>query len=310
MFKTVYFGGGTPAMCPLEGMLAQIRPKLAPGAEFTVELHPRDVDAERLKMLAAGGVTRISMGVQSLDDAILADMGRGYTFADAERAFMLVKEYFDNSGIDLIVGYPGEERALTPRHARLEKWNLRHCSAYSLILEEKSILYRRYNGVRMRDHRAYPRLADDDTVMNRLGIVASFLESLGLSRYEVSNYAALGFECRHNSAVWQGEDYIGLGKGAHGRRGLTRSVDFLGEDDAGETSEVSARDDARERAFFSLRTRAGFDAEKWRMLENHGEIVRKLDGFVEEGLLARDASRYSPTARGYEVCDSIIAAIL
>jgi oxygen-independent coproporphyrinogen-3 oxidase len=146
--------------------------------------------------------------------------------------------------------------------------------------------------------------------MNRIGIVASFLSELGLERYEVSNYAVPGFECRHNAAVWRGEDYIGLGKGAHGRQGLTRSVDFMGADDAGSASSVTPREDAAERAVFSLRTREGLDVAAWKGLENRGEVVAALDGFVEEKLLVRDGSRYYPTSRGYEVCDSILAQII
>jgi oxygen-independent coproporphyrinogen-3 oxidase len=309
-FKTVYFGGGTPALCRLEPLLAEIRPKLAPGAEFTVELHPLDATPELMNTLAAGGVNRISMGVQSLDDGILADMGRGYGFFEAERAFMLVKEHFDNAGIDLIVGYPGETSALAPRHARLAKWGLRHCSAYSLILEAKTRLSRRYDSSGAGDRSGRPQLLDDDALMNRVGVVASFLAELGLERYEVSNYAVPGFECRHNAAVWRGEDYIGLGKGAHGRQGLTRSVDFMGADDGGSASAVSPREDAAERAVFSLRTREGLDIDAWKGLENREEVRAVLDGFVEEKLLVRNGSSYSPTARGYEVCDSILAQII
>ena len=138
--KTIYFGGGSPALCNLEPLFAALVPLRAPDCEFTVELHPLDVTADLLKTLRSGGVNRISMGVQSLNDDILRHMGRGYTFMEAERAFYLIREYFDNAGIDLIVGYPGETQALTPRHARLAKWGLTHCSVYSLILEENSIL--------------------------------------------------------------------------------------------------------------------------------------------------------------------------
>ena len=220
-------------------------PLRAPDCEFTVELHPLDVTADLLKTLRSGGVNRISMGVQSLNDDILRHMGRGYTFMEAERAFYLIREYFDNAGIDLIVGYPGETQALTPRHARLAKWGLTHCSVYSLILEENSILAHLLqnsptpNGdsppTPQRGQSPYPPgtvppplgdsppLPDDDTVLNRISIVSRFLQEIGLKRYEISNYARPGFECRHNMAVWSGEDYIGLGEGAHGRIGLSRT---------------------------------------------------------------------------------------
>lgn len=290
-WRTIYFGGGSPALCDLRPLFDALAPRRDASTEFTVELHPLDVTDELLKTLKAGGVNRISMGVQSLDDAVLADMGRGYTFAEAERAFALVKTYFDNAGIDLIVGYPGETAALTPRHARLAKWELKHCSVYSLILEEKTSLA-------LQVARQQVTLADDDTVMNRLKVVAAFLKDIGLERYEISNYAAPGYECRHNLAVWRGEDYVGLGEGAHGRVGLCRTQN-------GQVVEtVTPEADAKERRLFRLRTREGLDAT------GYPEWLPALDKFAAEGLLVKEASVYRLTERGTEVCDSILAEIV
>ena len=292
---SVYFGGGSPALCDLKPVLEALEPYLDGESEFTVELHPLDVNAETLAMLKDGGVNRISMGVQSLDDAILADMGRGYSFYEAEKAFALVKEYFDNAGIDLIVGYPGETAALTPRHARLAKWGLRHCSVYSLMLEEKTRLWKSVQC-------GGTTVPDDDTVMNRLRIVAAFLSDIGLERYEISNYAVQGFECRHNLAVWRGEDYVGLGEGACGRTGLLRTCNyrFPGES----VEELPPEQDKKERAIFSLRTREGLDASRF------PRWVPALDRFAGEGLLEKDGCVYRLTDRGREVCDTILAEIV
>lgn len=277
--STVYFGGGTPALCDLGPLFEALRPRLAPDAEFTVELHPLDVTPELLAALESGGVNRISMGVQSLDDDILAHMKRGYGFYEAERAFALVKERFDNAGIDLIVGYPGETAALTPRHARLAKWGLRHCSVYSL-----------------QNERGLKGAIDDETVMNRIAITAKFLADIGLERYEISNYAVPGFECRHNLAVWRGEDYLGLGEGAHGRLGLLRTP-------SGE--KLSPEEDLKERTIFRLRTREGLDTRKF------PEWRDTLDRFTAEGLLIKaDGPVYKLTERGTEVCDSILSEIV
>ena len=294
-WRTIYFGGGSPALCDLRPLFEALRPMLsvrsALSTEFTVELHPLDVTDDLLKTLKAGGVNRISMGVQSLDDAVLTAMGRGYTFAEVERAFALVKKYFDNAGIDLIVGYPGETSALTPQHARLAKWGLRHCSVYSLILEEKTMLA-------LQVARQQVTLDDDDMVMNRLKAVAAFLKDIGLERYEISNYAAPGYECRHNLAVWRGEDYVGLGEGAHGRIGLGRTQN-------GQVVEtVTPETDAKERRLFRLRTREGLDAI------GYPEWLPALDKFAAEGLLAKSGLVYRLTERGTEVCDSILAEII
>ena len=288
VLDTVYFGGGSPALCDLRPLFDALKPLLAPSCEFTVELHPLDATPETLRTLKAGGVNRISMGVQSLHDETLRRMGRGHTADEAERAFALVREHFDNAGIDLIIGYPGDPCDMTSMR-RLAGWGLRHCSVYSLILEERSILARQAPKL---------KFPDDDEVLDRIRLVSRFLKSIGLDRYEISNYAAPGCECRHNLAVWRGEDYIGLGDGAHGRIGLTRTA-------GGRTETVSPEEDEKERRIFRLRTNEGLDAS------GHPEWLGRLDAFAAEGLLVKNGlTTYVLTERGSEVCDSILAELV
>jgi len=294
-FRTVYFGGGSPALAYLEPLFAALAPHLTDGTEFTVELHPLDVEKGFLGHLRDGGVNRVSMGLQSTDDEVLADMGRGYTFAEAERAFAEIRAVFENAGVDLIVGYPGEETALSPRHARLAKWGLAHCSAYSLILEEKTVLMNRVRA-------GETLVPDDETTMNRLGLVRDFLEAIGLRRYEISNYARPGFECRHNQAVWRGEDYLGIGRGACGRLGRERTRDLWTDGESVET--LSDEEDAKERHLFSLRTREGLDAA------TRPGWIAPLDRAVERELLTREGTVYRLTRRGAEVCDSILGELV
>lgn len=277
---TIYFGGGSPALCDLRPIFEKLR-----GAEeFTVELHPLDVTKAKLAELKAGGVNRISMGVQSLDDKTLAAMGRGYTVEEALRAFELVRKYFDNAGIDLIVGYPSDEswlgRGDGPKAVR--RFSLMtHCSVYSL-----------------QNERGLKGVPKDEWVLDRLIEVADELKAMGLGRYEISNYAREGYECKHNLAVWRGEDYLGLGEGAFGRIGLDRTKN-------GKIYEtVSERADQLERKLFRLRTREGLDAsgeEAW---------TRMLDSFVTEGLLTREGAIYRLTDRGTEVCDTILVNLI
>ena len=286
--RTVYFGGGSPALCDLSVLAPALRPLCGEGTEFTVELHPLDVTPETLDQLKALGVNRISMGVQSLDDAILADMGRGYTVDEAERAFALVKRYFDNAGIDLIVGYPPPrtaDGAATEDKSwleldRLRNWGLKHCSVYSL-----------------QNERGLKNVPDDDTVLDRLRHIATCLGKMGLERYEISNYAVPGYECRHNLAVWRGEDYIGLGDGACGRIGLKRTK-------FGREETVSAEFDEKERRLFRLRTKEGLDAS------NHPEWGQTLSEACKNGLLVQSGEVYRLTERGTEVCDSILAELI
>ena len=211
--STLYFGGGSPALCDLSPLRVPLKQwktgqTCFPLFEFTVELHPLDVTPAKLDELKSIGVNRISMGVQSLNDATLRAMGRGYTADEAARAFDLVKSRFDNAGIDLILGYPGDPTTKNPDAllAPLANWGLRHCSVYSL-----------------QNDRGLKNVPDDETVLDGIKSAARFLKSIGLERYEISNYAAPGFECRHNLAVWRGEDYVGLGEGACGRVGVSRT---------------------------------------------------------------------------------------
>ena len=286
-FKTVYFGGGSPALCDLRPILdVLVRGGASPETEFTVELHPLDVTGDLLKILRDGGVNRISMGVQSLDDVVLADMGRGYTVDEAERAFALVKRYFDNAGIDLIVGYPGEDKSKSgverwrERFFTLNGWGLRHCSVYSL-----------------QNERGLKGVPDDDWTLDHLRHSAECLRAMGLERYEISNYAVPGYECRHNLAVWRGEDYIGLGDGACGRIGLKRTK-------FGKEETVTVEFDEKERRLFRLRTREGLDAS------GRPEWKQTLQKYAQEGLLTQSGEVYRLTERGMEVCDSILSDLV
>lgn len=286
-FKTVYFGGGSPALCDLSVLAPVLRPLCGEGTEFTVELHPLDVTSDKLDQLRELGVNRISMGVQSLDDTVLADMGRGYTVDEAERAFALVKKYFDNAGIDLIVGYPGEDKSklgveVEQRGEKLfalNDWGLKHCSVYSL-----------------QNERGLKGVPDDDWTMDRLRHSAECLRAMGLERYEISNYAVPGYECRHNLAVWRGEDYIGLGDGACGRIGLKRTK-------FGREETVSAEFDEKERRLFRLRTKDGLDTS------NHPEWEEALQNSFKQGFLTKSGPIYRLTERGTEVCDSILSEL-
>ena len=318
--STIYFGGGSPALCDLSPLFTALRkwgtdPKMlgpvpekqgtAPKMlgtvpEFTVELHPLDARPEVLEMLKKGGVNRVSMGVQSLDDDVLKAMGRLHTAAEAAAAFRAVRAAgFTNAGIDLIAGWPGT----TPDSwrstlARATALGLDHCSVYTLIREPKT----RLDLALRRGELALP---SDDAALAQIDAARTALAEAGLVRYEISNYARPGCECRHNLAVWRGEDYVGLGEGAHGRRGLVRTA-------SGVETTVTPEEDAVERALFSLRTREGLSLDRiarlWPNLAPRLPAWReKLEFFKRQGLL-QDA--YRLTSRGAEVCDSILADLV
>ena len=305
-FETVYFGGGTPALCDLAPLLAAVKGRLAAAAEFTVELHPLDVSDALLETLRQGGVNRISLGVQSLDDAALAAMGRGHDARAAEAAFRRVRAVFPNAGLDLIAGWPGTDdarwRATLARALALAPV---HVSCYALIREPRTRLDRAVRAGRL-------VLPDDAAALDQVAAARDAFAAAGFVRYEVSNYARPGFACRHNAAVWRGEDYVGLGEGAHGRVGRTRTV---GVADGYEAASVAPLEDAFERAVLTLRTAEGIDlaavSRRFPLLAPRLPGWRaRLEALVAPGILRRAApDRFVPTARGFEVCDAVMAEL-
>ena len=301
---TIYFGGGSPALCPLAPILDALRAKgvLTPESECTVELHPLDATPETLESLHSHGVNRISLGVQSFDDTTLSILKRHHTAAEAVAAIHAIRSHFPSFGIDLITGLPSPPDLdaiadILP--------SLSHMSVYTLIREPKTLLD-------LEVRRGRITLPDDSTALAEFASMRELLVSNGFSRYEISNFARTGFECRHNFAVWRGEDYIGLGDGACGRQGLVRTT---GKGGSYESETLTPEADALERAIFSLRTSDGLSptraAARWPILAPRMEAwTRALDFHASQGLLARDGSTYRLTPRGAEVCDSILADLV
>ncbi len=306
---TVYFGGGTPSLCGLRPACEAVRTAFGEVDEFTVELNPCDVTPSLLAELREGGVNRISMGVQSLDDNVLRAMGRPHTAAEAEAAFLAIRAAgFGNAGFDLIAGWPGATAGSWGQTLdRACALNPDHVSVYTLIRERGTALDRDVREGRV-------TLPDDDAALEQHDAARAALASIGLARYEVSNFARPGFECRHNMSVWRGEDYIGIGEGAHGREGMRRTVGnaWGGYD----VTELSPEADALERALFALRTAEGIDLEatarRWPVLSPRLAAWREeLLSLVPHGVAREAASgRFSLTDRGFEVCDAVISAIM
>ena len=306
---TVYFGGGTPALCDLRPVCAAVRKRFGAIGEFTVELNPSDVTPALLADLRAGGVNRISMGVQSLDDVALRAMGRPHTADEAEAAFRAIRAAgFGNAGFDLIAGWPGTTaESWGQTLARACALRPDHVSVYTLIREPETALDRAVRAGRV-------SLPDDEAALAQHDAARAALASIGLARYEVSNFAKPGFECRHNMSVWRGEDYVGLGEGAHGREGVRRTV---GNGAGGyDVTVLTPEADALERALFALRMAEGIDLawteRRWPVLGARRAAWRdELQALVPHGIVRTDGrDRFALTDRGFEVCDAVISAIM
>ncbi len=306
-FKTIYFGGGSPGFCDLSSILRSLESHLPSSNdyEFTVELNPQDVTPSLLQTLKVGGVNRISLGVQSLDDAALVAMNRNHTAEDAERAFAEIRNAgFTNAGIDLIAGWPKVSNEIWEQTlCRATSWGLSHCSVYTLIHEPKTKLD-------LEIRKGLTSLPSDDEALSQIDIAREILAANNINRYEISNYSKPGYECKHNLAVWHGEDYIGLGSGAYGRMALTRT--FVKPDCSTEITHLTEKEDALERAAFQMRLAEGFNldeiAKRWKILAPEINGWREKLHVLSEKNIVREISKnhFALTNRGFEVCDAVL----
>ena len=210
---TCFIGGGTPSVLDLsetEKLLKVISEGIAP-KEFTVECNPGTLNIDKLKMYKDYGVNRLSLGLQSADNGILKALGRIHNFEQFLDSYRLAESVgFDNINVDLISSVPCQNMAnWKDTLEKVTGLSPKHISAYSLILEEGTPLYKRYE-----EDPDSLKLPDEDEEREIYHYTKEYLEKQGYYRYEISNYAQKGFECRHNIGYWTGEEYIGAGLGA------------------------------------------------------------------------------------------------
>ena len=222
--NTLYIGGGTPSVLPPSLIRRLAAAALMTGGippEFTIEVNPEDIvekGPDYVRELLELGVTRVSMGVQSLDDGILRWMNRRHDAAHARQAFRILRDAgVKNISVDLIFGLSQlSEATLTQTLREIVAWRPEHISAYQLSIEEGSAL-----GKLVRDGRYEEASQEQCAAQYRL--LCEGLRAAGYSHYEISNWARPGFEAIHNSAYWTRHPYVGLGPGAHSFHDRTRS---------------------------------------------------------------------------------------
>ena len=209
---SIFIGGGTPSLFSpeaIERMLSEIRARITvePVAEITLEANPGTVEAGRFRGYRAAGVNRLSLGVQSFDDAMLARLGRIHSADEARRAIETARRVFDNVNVDLMYGLPGQ--SLEMARADIEegiRWQTTHLSAYQLTIEPNTVFFRKPPVLPEHDASADMQLAYEDA-----------LATAGFEHYETSGFARPGMRCRHNLNYWEFGDYVGIGAGAHGK---------------------------------------------------------------------------------------------
>lgn len=215
--RTIYIGGGTPSLMPIEEFFRlsdALLPYREQLEEFTIEVNPDDVNTEKLEAWKRGGVSRLSMGIQSFDDGLLSSIGRRHDAYTARRAYAMAREWFDNISIDLMFGLPGQTVDMWKDDlSEAISMAPEHISAYSLMYEEGTAL------TALRDNGKIVETPDEISERMFLILIQS-LKNAGYERYETSNFALSGFRSHHNSSYWLQRPYLGLGPSAHSYDGL------------------------------------------------------------------------------------------
>ncbi|UFN51288.1 radical SAM family heme chaperone HemW [Roseomonas sp. OT10] len=326
---SVFFGGGTPSLMPPEvvaDLLADARRLFdaPPGLEVTLEANPTSVEAAKLRAFRAAGVNRLSLGVQSLDEAALAFLGRRHSAAEAIAALEHARATFPRLSFDLIYARPGQEEAAWRAELRRAlALAADHLSLYQLTIEPGT----RFATEHARGAFALP---EDEAAASMYRATAEEAAGFGLEPYEVSNYARAGAESRHNLTYWRYGDYLGLGPGAHQRLGLDGELlaarrhrgpeawlERVERDGHGRVEEeaLAPADRAREALLMGLRLREGIDPG--RVAARSGlpfaETVEPavLEACLEEGYLAwTPDGRLLATSEGRLRLDALLPALL
>lgn len=321
--SSIFFGGGTPSLMPPEAVAAVIeraRALFPPvgDIEVSLEANPTDAEAGRYAALAEAGVNRLSMGVQSFDDAALGFLGRDHSADEARRAIALAARAFPRLSIDLIYARPGQSAAdWTAELAAALDMGFEHISPYQLTIAEGTAFGR---AVR----RGVWTPPDDDLAATLYETTQTVLEAAGFDAYEVSNHAR-GVEARsvHNLHVWRGGDYLGLGPGAHGRltldgvRTATVARRRIGDYAAGvavgapwaEQEVLSPQDAAEERVLLGLRTVEGVPLTLLQGLGLSADGGR-LAELLDDGFVALTEGRIAATATGRPLLDAVLKVLL
>lgn len=344
---TIFLGGGTPSVLDVTDITAIMGTlkehyDIAPDAEITIEVNPGTVKMEGLVAYREAGINRVSMGLQSADDTELRYLGRIHTYDEFLKSFQRVRMAgFTNVNVDLISAIPGQ----TPESWRntLKKTAMlkpEHISAYSLIVEEGTPFYDRYGGhVEMESYEmspeerrrlmALPDLPDEDTEREMYYLTRNCLAEQGYERYEISNYARPGFECRHNVGYWTGTGYLGLGLGAssylegcrfHNTSDFQSYVSAHFDDEAEfcqalrqDMEQLSVKSKMEEFMFLGLRLTRGVSVEGF--ITRFGQSIRNVYGGVidkleREGLLEHKNGYYHLTERGLDLSNYAMSLFL
>ena len=319
--QTVFLGGGTPSLFSpeaidrlLSGIRARLR--LAPDAEITMEANPGTFEKDRFKAFRQAGITRLSIGVQSFDNAHLKALGRVHDRDQALAAVTEAAQVFDTFNLDLMYALPGQTlEGLTQDIQTALAFAPPHISIYHLTIEPNTVFAK-----------FPPTLPEDDLAYDMMDRITELTLAQGLARYEVSAYAKAGHQCAHNLNYWQFGDYLGIGAGAHSKLSFAHRVLrqvryrepalYMRQASKGEpvtqSTEVSRQDLPFEFMLNALRLRGGFALEDY--VDRTGLAMTSVQKALQEaetmGLIGRDLHRVWPTEKGFDFLSDLQALFL
>ena len=320
---SIYFGGGTPSYYGAERILElfdvlKLNGNVRVDTEVTVECNPDSMDLKELRMMREEGVNRLSIGVQSTHDDLLRMLGRRHTWPQAQAAFAAARKAgFDNLSVDLMYGLPSQnKRDWAESLAKVVEMHPEHVSCYALKLEEGTEMEKSY--------RNSPLIPDDDEQADMYSYAAQMLERYGYKQYEISNFAAPGFESRHNLKYWRLEDYMGFGPGAHScvgnlrysfvrdlKRyvyGVHRKASIIDE-----YEQINTLERAVEYLMLGMRTNRGIEEEEYRVRcqSSWTPIEKVMKAFEEKGWAVHEPDgRWHFTVSGFLISNTLIGILL
>jgi oxygen-independent coproporphyrinogen-3 oxidase len=319
---SIFFGGGTPSLmqpASVQAILDAIAKhwSIAPDAEVTLEANPTSVEATRFRGYRSAGVNRVSLGVQALDDAALKELGRLHTAQEALDAVAIARSIFPRYSFDLIYARPRQTlEAWSAELKRAIAEAAEHLSLYQLTIEPDTPFF----GLHKAGKLAIP---DDDLARDLYDLTQAVCAGAGLPAYEISNHARPGAECRHNLVYWRGNEYAGIGPGAHGRLNIDgrryatetekRPESWLMRVEAAGNGlivdeQLSGGEAADEFLLMGLRLAEGIDPERFTALSGRTLDPRRISILREEGAVETTANgRLRVTPSGFPVLDAVVA---
>ncbi len=295
--QTVYLGGGTPSHAGISRLsmllyTLSLSMRLEPDVECTMEANPESLDERMVRDIWALGVNRLSIGVQSFDDDVLATLGRAHDADAARRAVAAAQTRFENVSVDLMCGIPGQSEASFEASVReAVRLGATHVSVYPLTVEPHTP----FDAAVLSGAMEPP---DDDVEATHMRAAARVLAEAGFERYEVASYARPGFECRHNIAYWTGVPYLGLGRSA---ATMTQNdTRRMRVQDGQVTDDLDARQMAAEDLMLGMRMARGVDEAQ---VEHAAALLPATPAafadLENQGLVEHAGGRFRPTERGW-----------